>query len=148
MAVEFLLRGEEATIRAGEAIGRLLSPGDLVLLDGELGSGKTTLVRGVARALGAKEAVTSPTYAIMNEYTGPVPIVHIDLYRLVSPEQLPEIGFEDYLDGSAIVLVEWPDRLGEWRREARVSIRLAHEAGGRRMWCEGVNPDLRSLSGL
>ena len=101
----------EETEALGEALGRLLKPGDLVLLYGDLGAGKTTFVKGLARGLGVPEEtyVVSPSFALINEYEGRVPLYHVDLYRL-SPEEVEDLGLWELLP-RGIMVVEWAERL-------------------------------------
>jgi tRNA threonylcarbamoyladenosine biosynthesis protein TsaE len=109
-----------------------LRPGDVVLVSGELGSGKTTFVRGACRALGVTGPVTSPTFTIGRRYRGRLPVSHVDLYRVEQPEHEDPGLLADYLAGDAVVFVEWPERaeLGFARVAARV--RLEHRGGDRR----------------
>jgi tRNA threonylcarbamoyl adenosine modification protein YjeE len=106
------LADEAATSAFAERLAAVLRPGDLVLLEGELGAGKTFLARSLCRALGVPEAipVTSPTFGLVHEYQGRVPIVHADLYRLSDPDELVELGLEEQIGGEAVVLVEWGER--------------------------------------
>jgi tRNA threonylcarbamoyladenosine biosynthesis protein TsaE len=97
----------EETRAVGGAIASCLAPGDVVVLEGELGSGKTTLAQGIAGALGVTEPVVSPTFAIVREYEGDVPVAHVDVYRLDHVQELHDLGFEEVVDGSRVVLVEW-----------------------------------------
>ena len=131
MDVEKLLTSESETVAAGRRFGELLPSGSLLLLEGELGAGKTTLIRGIAEALDVSQRVQSPTFAILHEYTGRLPLYHFDLYRLMSPEQLYEIGFFDYIARDGISVVEWPDRLGELARYATHRLWLRHNPAGR-----------------
>ncbi len=98
------------TETAGEEFGRELRHGDLILLAGDLGAGKTTFVRGVARGAGSAAHVASPTFQLVRVYSGPLQIAHVDLYRLEAGAELMELGLEELLDQGA-VLVEWGDRL-------------------------------------
>jgi len=103
----------EQTVEVGVKLGRILNKGDIVCLTGDLGTGKTALTQGIASALGIKGYVTSPTFTIVNEYRGSLPLYHFDVYRLTSPDEMYEIGFEEYLDGSGVVVMEWADRIRE-----------------------------------
>jgi tRNA threonylcarbamoyladenosine biosynthesis protein TsaE len=133
-------QAENETIRLGEVIGRSLRAGDVVLLYGELGAGKTTLVRGMARALGYRGRVSSPTFALAHVYRGKrLTLHHLDLYRL-KEGQADELGLDELLnDSRGAVVVEWP-QAARWPKR-RVEVRLAHAKGGRSI---GVS-DRRSL---
>ena len=98
------------TEAAGEQFGRELRQGDLILLEGDLGAGKTTFVRGVVRGAGSSAHVASPTFQLVRVYSGPLQIAHVDLYRLEAGAELVDLGLEELLDQGA-VLVEWGDRL-------------------------------------
>jgi tRNA threonylcarbamoyladenosine biosynthesis protein TsaE len=102
---------EEDTINVGEVIGRLLKPGDIVALKGELGAGKTVLIKGIARGLNLKEEPNSPTFVIMNAYEGEIPLYHFDLYRISREAELQGIGYEDFFYGDGVTVVEWADRV-------------------------------------
>ena len=91
-----------------------LKTGTILALHGELGSGKTCFVQGLARALGVRQPVTSPTFTIVNEYCGRCPLVHMDLYRISDPDELLSIDFENYLDTGGIIVIEWAERSGNW----------------------------------
>ena len=100
--------------RIGAAVGAILAPGDVVLLSGDLGAGKTTLARAMLKARGLASEAPSPTFAIVQPYTPPevdLPIAHVDLYRIEDPDELIELGLDDYLYDGAL-LIEWPERLG------------------------------------
>jgi tRNA threonylcarbamoyladenosine biosynthesis protein TsaE len=111
MLIEVLTHSEKETELVGEGLGRTLGPGSVVALFGGLGAGKTAFVRGLARAAGYKGRVTSPTYSIVNEYLGEVPVFHFDMYRLEGPDELYELGWEDYLLRGGICAVEWSERI-------------------------------------
>jgi tRNA threonylcarbamoyladenosine biosynthesis protein TsaE len=115
---------EETEALAGTLAERL-SPGDIVAVSGELGAGKTTFVRGAARALGVREPVSSPTFTIGHRYEAPVPVAHLDLYRIagLDPEEWGDL--EPYFDGS-IAFVEWPEHGGTWLPKARATVTLSH----------------------
>jgi tRNA threonylcarbamoyladenosine biosynthesis protein TsaE len=104
------------TEAAGAAIAAGLAPGSVVLLVGPLGAGKTTLAKGIARALGVTEEVISPTYTIVSEYQGRLPLHHVDLYRVEGREQIENLGLDDFLWGDGVSLVEWGEKIeGEIR---------------------------------
>jgi tRNA threonylcarbamoyladenosine biosynthesis protein TsaE len=104
----YQLRDEAATIAMGKAIGKLLQPNDVLILDGDLGAGKTTLTKGIAQALGIRRYVKSPTYTIVHEYRdGDVPLFHIDAYRL-EDGSADDIGLDEYFGGDGVTVVEWP----------------------------------------
>ena len=105
---------EEQTQRIGIQLGRLLTQPALILLQGDLGVGKTVLARGIARGLGVDQRIpiTSPTFTLMNHYPARLDLYHFDLYRLSDPDELVEIGFDDFAHGLGVALVEWPEKLG------------------------------------
>lgn len=103
----------EDTEAAGAWLGQRLAPGNIVLVQGEMGSGKTTFIRGLVRGYGVEAVVTSPSFALIHVYGSPErAVVHADPYRLETPDQLGTIGLEEYMDGRAVVVIEWPERLG------------------------------------
>lgn len=105
---------ESSTEQLGRLLGDCVRQPVLMLLQGELGAGKTVLARGVARGLGVAEnhPVTSPTFTLMNHYPARLDLYHFDLYRLMSPDELVDIGFDDYAYGQGATLVEWPEKIG------------------------------------
>jgi tRNA threonylcarbamoyladenosine biosynthesis protein TsaE len=107
--VIFRTTSAEQTRAVGAAIATCLRPGTAVLLSGDLGSGKTTLAQGIAAGLGVKDPVVSPTFAIVREYEGDVPVAHVDVYRLERMQELHDLGFEEVVDGERVVLIEWAD---------------------------------------
>jgi tRNA threonylcarbamoyladenosine biosynthesis protein TsaE len=110
--LEIVSSTPEETERIGWLLGEALRGGETIALAGELGSGKTTLVRGIARGVGCDSAeVASPSFTLINEYNGAVPLFHIDLYRLESERELYEIGYEEYIGGDGAVVVEWADKV-------------------------------------
>jgi tRNA threonylcarbamoyladenosine biosynthesis protein TsaE len=109
----------------GEKLAGRLQPGDVLLLEGDLGAGKSELTRGIARGLGVAETVTSPSFTILNVYeSGRCPLYHFDWYRLESAEELYELGMDEYLGGDGIAVVEWPGRCPDAVPEGAVRIRM------------------------
>ncbi len=119
---------EERTLALGQTLGAALSPGDVVCLDGELGTGKTVVVRGIARGRGFAGAVRSPTFIIINSYPT-AQLCHVDAYRLDDGEQLIEAGIDDFLDGKWVCAVEWAERVRSALPAKRLSVSLSFGAG-------------------
>lgn len=123
-----------ATQKLAGRLSRILQPGDLILLDGDLGAGKTTLVQGLAKALGVMEAVTSPTFVLMNIYptTAGFDLVHVDVYRLDRLSEVVDLALPEVLDDGAVVVVEWGERAAAALPPARLRIRIeVDDDGGR-----------------
>ena len=119
----------DALNRFGEELGRALVAPAVLGLSGELGTGKTTLVQAICRGLGAKAPATSPTYALVHRYeAGGRPVYHVDCYRLRTPGEARDLGFDDMLREGAIVLIEWPERAGEWAPPLDRHFRLSYDA--------------------
>ena len=136
-AARVATRSARATRALGARLGRLLAPGDVVALVGELGAGKTQLVRGACDGAGvAPEEVSSPSFAIVATYRGRIPVHHADLYRIGDPDELYGTGFGDLVGGEGALLVEWADRVAGALPEERLTIALAHDAR---------RPDVRHL---
>lgn len=124
----------------GMRLGRQIAPPLIITLDGDLGAGKTTLARAICVGFGVREDVTSPTFAIVHEYSAPkAPVYHVDLYRLDGPDQLQNIGWDDIVSADALVLIEWPERAGALVPEDHLPIQLRHVdgAGDRRILYAG-----------
>ena len=114
----------------GEELGRSLKSPVIITLEGDLGTGKTTLAQAICRGVGVREDVTSPTFALVNEYHAErATVFHLDLYRLRGPDDLTNLAWDDIVNSGAIVLVEWPDRAGDRMPHDAVKIRLEHIAG-------------------
>ncbi len=127
------------TKAAAERLAPRLRPGDLLLLEGPLGAGKTTFVRGLARGLGSQADVMSPTFQLVRQYTGPLPLAHADLYRLEKATELAELGLDELLD-EGVLVVEWGDRLTGEDASPRVVFESLDERR-RRLRLEGGRPD-------
>ena len=113
MPMQFHTHSEAETEALAERLAPQLRPGTVIAFTGDLGAGKTAFTRGLARGLGIRDRVSSPTYTIVNEYEGDVPLFHFDMYRLGSSEELFDIGWEDYLDRGGILAVEWSERVAD-----------------------------------
>ena len=128
----FTTHSPEGTRAFGRRLAERLTPGTVIGLIGDLGSGKTCLIQSVCEALGVREHVTSPTFILINEYAGrdsagnPLPIYHFDLYRLLSEEELLDLGSDDYFYGDGVCLIEWADMAGDLLPEDHTSIRIEH----------------------
>ncbi len=139
-----LLQDAEATDALARAVAPLLSAGDLLLLNGDLGSGKTSFARALIRALPgpdgedrSEEEVPSPTFTLVQTYERAIAEVwHLDLYRLSAPEEIYELGWEE-AEGKALILVEWPERLGDLVPEEALTLHFCHEGSGRRVTISG-----------
>ena len=106
-----ITNNEGETISEGEKLGRRLAPGAVVALFGEPGSGKTAFTRGLAAGLGVSSGISSPTFTIVNEYPGNIPLFHFDMYRLESEDELFDIGWDDYLERRGVCAVEWSEKV-------------------------------------
>lgn len=109
--VKITTHSEEETIEIGKKIANNLKIGDIVAMKGNLGAGKTTLTKSIAKNLDIQEYVTSPTFNIINEYYGKFPVYHFDVYRIENPEDIYELGFEEYFYGQGICIIEWADMI-------------------------------------
>ena len=110
MTGRFITKSPQQTMKVGERLAETLSPGDVIALKGELGSGKTTFVQGLAKGLGITDVVNSPTFMLINEFQGRVPLYHIDFYRIDSSHELLNLGLEHYFYGEGVTVIEWADR--------------------------------------
>ena len=116
----------EETQRLGRLLGERARPGDLVLLVGELGAGKTCLTQGIAWGLGVQEYARSPTFVLVAQYQGRLPVNHVDLYRVETVEEALELGLDDYLSGGGVTVVEWADRAAGAFPAERLQVYLEH----------------------
>lgn len=114
----------EHTLRFAEEVGKRLEAGTVILFEGDLGAGKTTFTKGLAKGLGVTETVTSPTFALVNEYYGRLPLFHFDLYRINSIDDLYAIGFFDYLDRGGIIAAEWSENIPELEKELKNVVKV------------------------
>ena len=139
--MEVLSHSTTETEALGEALARRLAPGAVVAYRGDLGAGKTAFTRGLARGLGCTGRVTSPTFTVVNEYPGRIPLFHFDLYRLGGADELFDIGWEDYLDRGGVCAVEWSERGADALPPDAVTVsirRCEEDEDWRRITIEGV----------
>lgn len=126
------LKDEEETLKLGRILGESLQAGAVVTLNGDLGSGKTTLTKGIALALGVDESIVSPTFTIVQEYEGRLPLFHFDAYRIADEEEMYFIGFEEYLARGGVCVIEWAERIEGILPAERLDLFLAYAADGGR----------------
>ena len=140
--MEILSHSEQETEALGASLAQRLGPGDVVAYRGDLGAGKTAFTRGLARGLGCTGRVTSPTFTIVNEYEGQLPLFHFDLYRLGDEEELWDIGWEDYLGRGGVCAVEWSENFPSALPPDSVTVtirRCPENEDWRRITVEGVS---------
>lgn len=132
--IKFISESPQDTIKFGKKIAKLLKPTFVVGLYGDLGSGKTTLVKGIAVALGVEGSeVNSPTFVLIKEYRAKFPLYHFDLYRLNSISQIEGLGYEEYLSGKGICVIEWAEKLDGLMPKDHVEVRLFHKGDDKRL---------------
>jgi tRNA threonylcarbamoyladenosine biosynthesis protein TsaE len=125
--LDFVSHSAEQTRRLGARLGQLADGGAVICLVGELGTGKTCMVQGIARGMGIDEQVTSPTFVLVNEYVGDtLPLYHIDLYRIVDVKAAYTFGLDDYLYGDGVCAIEWAERVRDLWPEEYLLVRLRH----------------------
>jgi tRNA threonylcarbamoyladenosine biosynthesis protein TsaE len=131
------MKSVQETIQFGKQIGQQLTGGDVLALTGDLGTGKTVLTRGIALGLGIPmDQVSSPTFTLIQEYPGSIPLIHVDLYRLERPSEISALGLEEYFAPNTIVIIEWAERFPQILPSDHIAIRLEH----------GETEDIRLLS--
>ena len=131
----------------GERIGRALEPGMVVALIGELGAGKTTLTKGIARGLEVPDLVHSPTFTLIHEHKGRLPVYHFDLYRLDTIEQIEDLGYEDYFYGSGVTIVEWAEKIESLLPEDHLEISISGEDDARTFTLRATGPNSKCILG-
>lgn len=124
MTVELVTTSADETQALGERLGRQLTAGAVVALTGELGAGKTCFIQGLVRGLGVSVRATSPTFVLVNEYRGRLPVHHLDAYRTQSVSELMDLGLEEMMSGDAVTAIEWADKLGPLLPPAAVRVHV------------------------
>lgn len=125
--MEIIINSEADTYEYGRRLAKELSPGKVVALIGDLGTGKTTLTKAIAEGLNIRESISSPTFSIIKEYdSGDLPLYHFDVYRLEGPEELYHLGFEEYFYGHGVTIVEWADKVIDLIPDDAVRIEISY----------------------
>ncbi len=131
MTKHVITASAEETLALGRELAADLQPGAVITLSGVLGAGKTTLVKGVAAGLGVTEPVTSPTFTLVQEYEGRLPLYHVDLYRIKEEEELDDLGLEEYLYGRGVTLMEWPEKAAAYLPPHTLAVAITVRDRGR-----------------
>jgi len=126
--MEYITNSVNETIEIGEKIGSASKAGDIICIEGELGSGKTHLTKGIALGLGIKEYITSPTFTLVNEYEGRLRLYHFDVYRIDDPDEIEAIGFDEYIFSDAVSVIEWSDLIRELIPEEHIQINISKDS--------------------
>lgn len=122
--MKVITNNENETYELGKKVGRLIKPSSVISLNGDLGAGKTHFTKGLAAGLEVNEYITSPSFTILNEYEGRMPLYHFDVYRIDDIDEMYEVGFEEYLYGSGVCVVEWGDMVFDMLPEDTINIRI------------------------
>ncbi|MGL5641173.1 MAG: tRNA (adenosine(37)-N6)-threonylcarbamoyltransferase complex ATPase subunit type 1 TsaE [Paraclostridium sp.] len=131
--VKIYLENEEQTRDIGYKLGNLLTPKSIVCLIGDLGAGKTTMTQSLAQALKVDDYITSPTFTIVNEYEGKMPLYHFDVYRIGSSDEMYDIGFDEYINGDGVCIIEWANLIEDILPDEYLYIEMNYKETGREM---------------
>ena len=131
--VKIYLENEEQTRDIGFKLGKLLTPKSVVCLIGDLGAGKTTMTQSLAGSLGVDDYITSPTFTIVNEYEGRMPLYHFDVYRIGSSDEMYDIGFDEYINGDGVCIIEWANLIEDILPDEYLNIEMKYKETGREM---------------
>ena len=129
----FKTSSAEETIALGEKIGKLLKKGDIIAMQGTLAAGKTTITKGIAQALGITETITSPTFCLISEYQGAMPLYHMDVYRLDGREDFINLGTDDMLYGDGVSIIEWSEKIMEELPTSTIILKITPQEDGSRL---------------
>ncbi|RKD32350.1 tRNA (N6-adenosine(37)-N6)-threonylcarbamoyltransferase complex ATPase TsaE [Thermohalobacter berrensis] len=127
--MKIVTNSPEETKEFGYKLGTLLKGGDILCLSGDLGAGKTTLTQAIAEGMGIEDYITSPTFTIINEYEGKLPLYHFDVYRLEGPEAMDDLGYEEYFYSNGVCIIEWANLIEEILPEERINITIKRGNG-------------------
>ena len=128
----FNTHSAEETIALGEKIGRLLKKGDVIAMQGTLAAGKTTITKGIAKALGITDTITSPTFCLISEYSGKMPLYHMDVYRLEGSEDFINLGTDDMIYGDGVSIIEWSEKIMDQLPKKTILLKITPGAGEER----------------
>ncbi|WP_286311158.1 tRNA (adenosine(37)-N6)-threonylcarbamoyltransferase complex ATPase subunit type 1 TsaE [Romboutsia ilealis] len=131
--VKIYLEDESKTKEIGYKLGNLLRPGSVICLIGDLGAGKTTMTQSLAKALEVEDYITSPTFTIVNEYEGKIPLYHFDVYRIGSSDEMYDIGYEEYINGEGVCIIEWANLIEDILPDEYLHIELKYKDMSREM---------------
>lgn len=123
--MEYISNSYEDTQTIAAEFSKTLKPGDAVCMYGDLGAGKTAFVQGLAKGLGINEPITSPTFTIVNEYTGRLMLYHFDVYRISDSDEMFEIGYDEYIDGDGVCVIEWPQLISDILPDSRYEVTIS-----------------------
>ena len=129
----FTTSSAEETISLGQKIGRLLKKGDIIAMQGTLAAGKTTITKGIAQALGITETITSPTFCLISEYQGTMPLYHMDVYRLDGTEDFINLGTDDMLYGDGVSIIEWSEKIMDELPSTTIVLKITPQDDGTRL---------------
>lgn len=136
----------EETMAFGEKLGKKLNPGDVLALFGDLGAGKTTFTKGLARGLNLTDDIHSPTFTLIHEHPGAIPLYHVDLYRLSNEAEVEMIGIEEYIYGDGVTIIEWADRMKSMLPENRLDLEFKMKGDTQReITLETQSPDIQKI---
>lgn len=127
--MEFICKNIEDTFKIGKMIGELCNPSDIICLNGDLGTGKTHLTKGIAEGLEIDDNITSPTFNIVNEYDGRLKLYHFDVYRVNDPDEIAAIGFDEYIFGEGVSVIEWSNLIEELIPDEHIEINIEKISG-------------------
>lgn len=140
--MEFITNSSEETINLGIKIGELLEPGDVIAMSGTLGAGKTTITKGIAQSLNINENITSPTFCLISEYEGKLPLYHMDVYRLEGSEDFINLGVEEMLYGNGVCIIEWSEKVKSELPKKSIKLNIEPlENGKRKITIENWNKE-------
>ena len=131
--INIYLENENKTKEIGYKLGKLLQPGSVICLIGDLGAGKTTMTQSLAKALEVEDYITSPTFTIVNEYEGRMPLYHFDVYRIGSSDEMYDIGYDEYINGDGVCIIEWANLIDDILPDEYLYIELKYKDMSREM---------------